>query len=930
MQGNDKILAMKFLYYMSLCRERREKMEYFKKVITLKNNYKKKVLKVGLSLVMVMFMVVSTLEISNANAIEPALNVNGVNILNDVDGVVQCGAGSATYSKIDNTLTLNNATITESAIDYFESGYADSRAGISGNVDINIVLKGTNTIKSETLISGISLYNQNVSITGEGTLNIVTNLSETDANGFHVRYGIKANKLSIDGVRISIISQGVDSINESDAGIAFLREFKIKNASLSINKMCDGIVGDHTVCQLLAIDNSEIVMKDIKTNGINFSNGEGDPSLDKSSQINDSKIEISSEKNSLALMNANFSNSQLIVNSQANAIYVKGYINVKNNSTITTNSKFSGLKSTRNMTISDSDIDSTSTGGGSIYSQQDLSITGSSKVVSKSLNVGIFVVGNLVIEDASINATSSNDIAIWSKSSINIKSGDIYAKGRADTAAIAVRRTNKNIEDISAYISIDENYADIKNAKLSLSEKNHDDQSFVSFVAEDEENKLQTNWSNAVKEVHIKVKPANYSRVDQAKGNIPSDLSYYTNESVQVLNDAVDAVEEGKSILEQDVVDGYVKAINDAISRLKLKKSEEILSPKVSAYEYSSTKKLSSISLGGSWQWEDGSVILDAGIHDVKIYMNVDDTKCDYSEIEGYDKTNHRIERTIKVQVNKLKNTWTQELNMDDWFYGDQAQKPQASSKYGDVVYTYSQDRNGIYTSKVPSEIGVYFVKASVNGTKTYEGLSAIKSFEIKQKVSIKWEGQVDVQVQLKDDVIDALKKDAQTIIGDDAQYNIECVLTPMNEEKLFQDYFQDDQKEDTKIGMCFDVSIFIKDHNQKTVGQIHETSEKLSFVLEIPKELYAENRAYSIYREHNGVIETVSSIQKGNQLIFESDKFSTYVLTYTEKPVEDSNQVKDKNVETYDSSYLPLFTSLLTISFLSLCLLHKKKYESS
>ena len=39
--------------------------------------------------------------------------VNGENILEATDYTVQCGGGTAVYNPADNTLTLENATITE-------------------------------------------------------------------------------------------------------------------------------------------------------------------------------------------------------------------------------------------------------------------------------------------------------------------------------------------------------------------------------------------------------------------------------------------------------------------------------------------------------------------------------------------------------------------------------------------------------------------------------------------------------------------------------------------------------------------------------------------------------------------------------------------------------------------------------------------------
>ena len=66
-------------------------------------------------------------------------------------------------------------------------------------------------------------------------------------------------------------------------------------------------------------------------------------------------------------------------------------------------------------------------------------------------------------------------------------------------------------------------------------------------------------------------KDADYSAVDAAKAKIPADLSIYTDETVEALNDAVAAVVEGKKASEQAVVDGWAAAIEAAVSALEEK-----------------------------------------------------------------------------------------------------------------------------------------------------------------------------------------------------------------------------------------------------------------------------------------------------------------------------------------------------------------------
>lgn len=68
--------------------------------------------------------------------------------------------------------------------------------------------------------------------------------------------------------------------------------------------------------------------------------------------------------------------------------------------------------------------------------------------------------------------------------------------------------------------------------------------------------------------------PADYTKVEEAIEKIPADLSLYTEESVKALNTAKDAVLEDSRKNEQGTVDGWAKAIEDAISGLTYKTAD--------------------------------------------------------------------------------------------------------------------------------------------------------------------------------------------------------------------------------------------------------------------------------------------------------------------------------------------------------------------
>ena len=96
---------------------------------------------------------------------------------------------------------------------------------------------------------------------------------------------------------------------------------------------------------------------------------------------------------------------------------------------------------------------------------------------------------------------------------------------------------------------------------VDVSGKNITEQSVV-----DVQTKAILNALNA-----LQYKPADYSEVENAKAQIPEDLSVYTDESVSTLQEALNAVDYSLHITEQETVDGYAKTITDAVNGLEKK-----------------------------------------------------------------------------------------------------------------------------------------------------------------------------------------------------------------------------------------------------------------------------------------------------------------------------------------------------------------------
>ena len=96
---------------------------------------------------------------------------------------------------------------------------------------------------------------------------------------------------------------------------------------------------------------------------------------------------------------------------------------------------------------------------------------------------------------------------------------------------------------------------------VDVSDKNITEQSVV-----DVQTKAILNALNA-----LQYKPADYSEVENAKAQIPEDLSVYTDESVSALQETLNAVDYSLHITEQETVDGYAKTITDAVNGLEKK-----------------------------------------------------------------------------------------------------------------------------------------------------------------------------------------------------------------------------------------------------------------------------------------------------------------------------------------------------------------------
>ncbi len=111
------------------------------------------------------------------------------------------------------------------------------------------------------------------------------------------------------------------------------------------------------------------------------------------------------------------------------------------------------------------------------------------------------------------------------------------------------------------------------------------------------------------------------------------------------------------------------------------------------------------------------------GTDKIWVYLPVGEHKLTHEDFDG--KT---YEFTIRIGEDgtaKQVNSWTEELTIQGWKYGENANHPSAKAKFGTVTYTYSSEENGVYASGVPTNVGTHYVKATVEETNDYTGLES-------------------------------------------------------------------------------------------------------------------------------------------------------------------------------------------------------------
>lgn len=140
-------------------------------------------------------------------------------------------------------------------------------------------------------------------------------------------------------------------------------------------------------------------------------------------------------------------------------------------------------------------------------------------------------------------------------------------------------------------------------------------------------------------------------------------------------------------------------------------------------------------------------------------------------------------------------------------------------------------------------------------------------------------------------------------------------------------------------IAQYLDLSVLIGTSDGETLGNYHETSQKVEFTVEIPSEIIVEGRTFLVVRVHNGEVDVIDSKDNGDGTItFKADKFSTYAIAYIdgeveelpvvkdETPVVDQNEVDDEIVRENSGAGIAAVIAVLLLAIGSFIIMQKKK----
>lgn len=373
------------------------------------------------------------------------------------DGVpVRCGEGTIKFDSANNTLTLDNATISESNADQVLriQGYGES---------VTVNLLGNNKISS-TSENCFPIYIDNADVTIKGTnADILTLESNSDS------LSCSFCNLTIDGCILNVTSHNWCGIVTGNGEIIIKN-----NADITVNSYDISIWGENGI----QIADSSVYAT---------ANGDGVNTLTSYGDIRISNSTVEAKGTSSAAYPA---------------IYAAGDINVTNKSNVNaTSSGMRGIYTDSDIIVSDSSkVEATSNSMQGIYAVGDINVTNKSKVeASSNGRQGIYTESNMTVTDSTVTAASTEEGGIYIEGgTLSLTNSELSAASHPQVYAIVTKHFNVTNSKVTAKgglllergegddFSFSITPADGKLAELKVDRNNWDGSAAVHFKEDSE------------------------------------------------------------------------------------------------------------------------------------------------------------------------------------------------------------------------------------------------------------------------------------------------------------------------------------------------------------------------------------------------------------------------------------------------------------
>ena len=255
-------------------------------------------------------------------------------------------------------------------------------------------------------------------------------------------------------------------------------------------------------------------------------------------------------------------------------------------------------------------------------------------------------------------------------------------------------------------------------------------------------------------------------------------------------------------------------------------------------------------------------------------------------------------------------NSWTQELNIADWTYGETPNTPAAAAKYGTPSFTYSNEKDGTYTAEVPQAAGTYYVKATVAAVNDqYTGLEAVKEFRINK-------ANPEYSVPQNLTMIYSNRLESVTLPEGFSWYDSTELSGPVGERLAYAFYTPADTDNYNVVEMIeIPITVQAKDLSGMKLEGIDKNTDLDKYEIKDGDTVLVKGQDYVISSETKGDTVTVTVEFKGNYTGKTQTSFSLKTTDNNTDKDKDTGEKESDVPKTGDNSTFTMWAAMLALA---------------